>query len=133
MQSKLIFALTLSASLAAGTALAQQGRSPPAAPAPKAVDQTLGMAIMSALVSNAGGLIEGAGAVSSVRNNIGVYAVKFNRALAGCVNTATVWGDNAFSAISTRPQGDIVYVSTNNSANGQPRDETFQLIVFCSK
>ena len=123
--------LTLAASVAAGAALAQPPRPMPAA-APQAADQTLGIAIMSAFVSSTGELVEGAGVVSSVRNTAGRYTVKFNRALAGCVSTATLWG-NAYSIIAVYPQGDTVNVGANNPANGNPTDENFQLIVFCSK
>jgi hypothetical protein len=122
MHSKLMFALTLSAALAAPLALAGKAF---------AADQTLGMAIMSAAVKPDGSLAYGAGAVESVRTATNSYHVKFNRHLGGCVSSITPFNDGIIASGGYLDQaGGVQFVVLRTDA-GAPYAGAFQLIVFC--
>ena len=124
MRSKLRFALALSAALVVAPAFTGKALAAP--------DQTLGMAIMSAYVEVNGSLLDGAGVVTSAYLGSGQYAVQFNRPLAGCVSTATQWG-NANAIISVQPNGDTVTVRLAIPESGAPLQRPFQMIVFCAR
>ena len=130
MRSKSLFATALATALVAVPASIR------AAP-----DQTLGMAIMSAIVTAGGDLVGGAGAVSSVSTaTTGFYTVKFNRNLQGCTCAAMHVGENALDAAinvtafcPTLGESDTVAVRTWSIANDAAEDKPFHLIVFCRK
>jgi hypothetical protein len=130
MRSKSIFALVLATALVATPAAIR------AAP-----DHTLGMALMSAIVTAGGDLVGGAGAVSSVSTALtGYYEVKFNRNLQGCSCAAMHVGESTlFSRINvtafcpTLVESDTVAVRTWQTANDAAEDRPFHLIVFCPK
>jgi hypothetical protein len=130
MRSKFLSALALTAALAASPAALE------AAP-----DQTLGMAIMSALVEANGTLLSGAGAVSANRSiGTGFYQVFFNRSVLGCDYVATQSNPNInaydppLATIATAPGGsaDRVLVVVQDG-EGTNVDRTFRMIVFCPK
>jgi len=135
MPSKPLFAafaalLALTAAVPAGTAFAQQ-RPLPTTAAPKAADQTLGMAIMSALLDGDGNLVAGAGATSSAYDGgAKTYIVTFNRTLGGCVSSVTPWNSKVIAA--SELGGDTAFVYLWN-VDSSPATVAFQLIVFCSK
>jgi hypothetical protein len=135
MRSKSSFAafaaVALVAAVAAGTTLAQQPRPSRSIAAPLAADQTLGVAIMSALLDGDANLVAGVGAVTSAYDGgAKTYTVKFNRTLAGCVSSATPWYDQVIASSSLA--GDTAFVFLWN-LDGSPATVPFQLIVFCSK
>jgi hypothetical protein len=105
-----------------------------------APDQTLGMALMSALVRHDGSLLDGVGAISSNQHSTGRYRVFFNRNVVGCgyVATRSHFISNAHmdpATISTAPSADSadgVWVVVQE-ADGTFVDRVFRLIVFCAK
>jgi len=129
MRRAIMFATALATTLVAAPAAIR------AAP-----DQTLGMALMSALVRQDGMLLGGAGATSSSRHQTGRYRVFFNRSVVGCdyVATRSHFIENAHmdpATISTAPSADSadgVWVVVQE-ADGTDVDRVFRLIVFCPK
>ena len=105
-----------------------------------APDQTLGMALMSALVASNGTLLGGAGAISSNQPSTGRYQVFFNRSVLGCDYVATQSQTGALShnpplaTIATAPGGsaNAVWVVVQDGA-GTNVDRIFRMIVFCPK
>ena len=129
MRSKSFFALALAAALVAAPASIR------AAP-----DQTLGMALMSATVSDSGVLVAGSGVASIVRPSTGTYVIAFKRDLDACTCTASFGGhtvgiftaaQNFISANCPSGAGNNVRVLMSN--NGAFVNWPFQLIVFCPK
>jgi hypothetical protein len=114
-----------------------------ASPASAAPDNTLGMALMSAVVNANGTLDRGSGVASSLRLGAagsGTYEVLFDREVSTCTFVASL-GNSTFttflgevSAVRRSGAGkeNGVYVETNNSA-GASADKPFHLIVFCAK
>jgi len=126
MRSKSFFALALATAFVAAPAATR------AAP-----DQTLGMALMSALVNSNGTLLGGAGATSSNQHSTGRYRVFFNRSVLGCgyVATRSHFFPNAHmdpATISTAPgdSASSVWVVVQE-ADGTYVDRIFGMIVFC--
>jgi len=125
MRSKHILAAALSAHLTvafAGTA-------------PAAADPTLGTAIMSASVNpdgtNASG--NGTGVVESTYDSsTKQYVVKFNRSLAGCVNTASSGSTGVIVSTRVYAYAGTLAVNLVNYA-GTPVTGDFQVIVFCAR
>jgi hypothetical protein len=124
-----MFALVLATALVASPAAIR------AAP-----DQTLGMALMSALVRQDGMLLGGAGATSSSQHATGRYRVFFNRSVVGCdyvatqSNSASLTHNPPLATIATAP-GDSansvwVVVQDGEATNV---DRIFRMIVFCPK
>jgi hypothetical protein len=103
------------------------------APASQAADQTLGMAIMSAVVDKSGDLYSGAGAVSSAFvSGPNWYTVKFNRPLAGCASVATANSSDVTIGSRTDQAGDTVFIEIRGPS-GVLGQQHFQLIVFCGQ
>ena len=102
-----------------------------AAPTSQAADQTLGMAIMSAAVSEDGSLAYGAGALELFRTASNSYRVKFNRHLGGCVSSITPLNDGVIASGGLfDPAGGVQFVVLKDHA-GASYVGPFQLIVFC--
>jgi hypothetical protein len=125
MRSKFLSALALTATLAASPAVLD------AAP-----DQTLGMALMSAVVEANGTLISGTGVKNVTRTGTGGYLVQFDRSVAGCAPVASPlinFYDNfvIVNHIPT-PTPDTFQVLTGEVL-GSGEDTRFSLIVFCRK
>ena len=127
MRSKSLFALALATALVAAPASIR------AAP-----DQTLSMALMSAVVNQAGTLNRGVGAVSATRNSEGNYRVIFNREVLGkctyvaMAETGPMPGGAFVRVIETVTNVNSVLVLTRN-ANNDEEDRSFELIVFCAQ
>jgi hypothetical protein len=127
MRSKSLFALALATTLVAAPASIR------AAP-----DQTLGMALMSAVVNQSGTLNRGVGAVSATRNSEGNYRVIFNREVLGkctyvaMAETGPMPGGAFVRVIETVTNVNSVLVLTRN-ANNDEEDRSFELIVFCAQ
>ena len=129
MRRAIMFALVLATALVAAPAATR------AAP-----DQTLGMALLSALVNSNGTLLGGAGATSSNRRATGLYDVFFNRSVLGCDYVATQSNTNInnyvppLATIATAPglSADRVFVVVQDGA-GTNVDRIFRMIVFCPK
>jgi hypothetical protein len=127
MSSKSFFALALAAALVTAPASVR------AAP-----DQTLGVALMSAVVNQLGTLLRGVGAVSATRNSEGNYRVIFNREVLGkCTYVAMAevgpMPGGAFVRVDeTVSNVNSVLVLTRN-ANNDEEDRAFELIVFCAQ
>ena len=116
------------------------GNKPAQGESPQAADMTLGAAELFAVVSSAGALARGAGAVSSTAgsNGTGTYNVKFNRNIRNCVYIATL-GDPGSSVIPVAGQigvtGDVndvqsVFIVTRDQA-GTVANRGFMLKVSC--
>jgi len=125
MRSKFLSALALTAALAAFPA------SLDAAP-----DQTLGMAIMSALVAADGTLLRGTGVTAAERIDEGNYRITFNRSVGGCdLVTSLNSGDGAAfagQAAGATFNSTLAEVRTRDSS-GTQTDRRFFVIVFCGK
>jgi hypothetical protein len=141
--SALFCALLFSAAAAIGAAFAEQPQAARQAAAPRAADQTLGMAIMSANVDRSGTLTGGAGVVGALRQANGQYFVAFNRSVEGCTHVGAVAGDVAFvfpGLVAATPKTDTfngrtyygVRVDTSDH-DAFITDRPFHLIVFCSR
>jgi hypothetical protein len=127
MRSKSLLILALAAALVGAPASTR------AAP-----DQTLGVALMSAVVNQLGTLLRGAGAVSATRNSTGNYRVIFNRQVLGkCTYVAMAevgpMSGGAFARVDeTVSNVNSVIVLTRN-ANNDEEDRAFELIAFCTQ
>jgi hypothetical protein len=109
---------------------------------PTAADQTLGMALMGALVKYDGTLVLGSGGVvSSSRIQTAVYEIVFDRPVTNCILSATSGGEpSTGTAYVVQPSprypfgmpNNIRVVMYNADASGQ-LDATFHLMVFCPK
>jgi hypothetical protein len=123
MRSNFLSTLALTATLAASPAALD------AAP-----DQTLGMALMSAVVEANGTLISGTGVKSVTRTGLGGYLVQFDRSVAGCAPVASPlynFYDN-FVIVRHIPTPDTLQVLTGEVL-GSGEDTRFSLIVFCGR
>jgi hypothetical protein len=125
MRSKFLSTLALSAMLAASPAALD------AAP-----DQTLGMALMSAVVKANGDLISGTGVKNVTHTGVGAYHVQFDRSVAGCTPVASplaAFYDN-FVTVNHLPQptADTFLVLTGE-VFGLGKNTQFSLIVFCGQ
>jgi len=127
MRSKSLLILVLASAFVAAPASTR------AAP-----DQTLGVALMSAVVNQLGTLLRGAGAVSATRNGTGNYRVIFNREVLGkCTYVAMAEGGpmpgGAFARVDeTVSNVNSVLVLTRNADNDE-EDRGFELIAFCTQ
>lgn len=103
-----------------------------------APDNTLGMGLMSANVNADGTLVanSGSGVVSSIRNALGFYTVKFSRSLAGCSCVGSHFAVGGVTEASIAVTGfcesgvddDEVTVRTYQNSSGAFSDRQFQLI-----
>ncbi len=85
-----------------------------------APDKTLGLAIMSASVNEAGTLISGAGVIGSVQHlEVGRYQLTFNSGLIGCTVVASVSATDGinpgYAAVGRLPEFDWIQVWTFSS------------------
>jgi hypothetical protein len=124
MRSKFLSTLVLTATLAAS-------------PADAAPDQTLGMALMSAVVEANGTLISGTGVKNVTRTGLGGYLVQFDRSVVGCTPVASPlinFYDNfvVVNHIPSAPTPDTFQVLTGEVL-GNGEDTRFSLIVFCGR
>lgn len=97
---------------------------------PEAADETLGMAIMSAVVLANGSVISKSGVVSVARTDAGKYTVDFVRSVVDCapVATATPGGSASwFIALDPNYRIDI----ETYDPDGAFADKYFSIIVFC--
>jgi hypothetical protein len=110
------------------------------APAWAAPDDSLGMALMSAVVNDDGTLARGAGAVSSQKIDNGKVVVVFNRNVRECTYVATLGFANTNSlgiggTVDVRGYSadvNAVLVLTSSTAPS-PSNMPFHLIVFCAR
>jgi len=125
MRSKFLCTLALTATLAASPAALE------AAP-----DQTLGMAIMSALVAADGTLLRGTGVKTAERLDEGRYQITFNRSVAECdiVVSLNSGGGASFAgqAAGATFSSTLAEVRTRDSSGTQV-DRRFFVIVLCAK
>lgn len=127
MRSKSLLALALATALVAAPASTR------AAP-----DQTLGVALMSAVVNQSGTLLRGAGAVSATFIGTGTYRVIFNREVLGkctyvaMAETGPMTGGAFVRVDETVTNVNSVLVQTRNAANAV-EGRGFELIVFCAQ
>jgi hypothetical protein len=109
---------------------------PALAQSPQAADQTLGMAILSGVVSSNGTLMYGDGATSAERTSVGTYQVTFNRTVARCTPVAS-GNNNAILRVGLQSTpgfpGDNKQAVLAEDAAGNPKDATFALIIFCAR
>lgn len=115
-----------------GVLLASPAGSPHAEP-----DKTLGMALLSANVSETAELLGGAGAVSSAfyPGTTAVYVVKFNRNLTGCTCAAMgmLYASINITAQCPSSTPDTVIVQSWATSTNQWASTPFHLLVFCPK
>lgn len=124
MRSKFLSTLALAATLAASPAALE------AAP-----DQTLGMALLSAVVEANGTLISGTGVKNVTRTGVGGYLVQFDRSVAGCAPVASPlvnFYDN-FVAVNHIPMPPDTFRVLTGEVLGSGEDTRFSLIVFCGR
>ncbi len=140
-----MLALTLALAAAPTPLPAQSITSPGAgqgAPAlAEAADKKLGMALMSALVSETGGLVKGAGAVrvEKQQGSTGIYRVTFIRDIRDCTLSASlasphvgsIFGGHVWVAYAVEGR-DMAHVITGD-INGIQADRPFSLLVFCAE
>ena len=119
-----------------------QSGSKPDAIAPRAADQTLGMALMSAVFNaNTVTLVRGTGAISVERSFVGHYLVTFERDVRDCTFVVSV-GDttshlqrNGFA--NAMPFGNLnppaARVHTRDAGGALVDTLPFHLIVFCAR
>ena len=125
-------ALALTATAAAGMALAQQARSLPTIAALQPAAPKLGAAIMSALINTNGSIYYGAGVVESAYDSTTQkYTVAFNRPVTGCTISATPW----YAGLMATGQVDLAGGNTATvelrSHDDVPRVGPFHVTVFC--
>ncbi|GLK79636.1 hypothetical protein [Methylopila turkensis] len=91
-----------------------------------------GMALMSARVTAAGALIDGAGAVSARSVGPGRYLVEFGRNIEGCTVIPTSQNNTGmtFTSLSTGSTADVVILYV---PSGEYYSAAFQMIVYCYK
>lgn len=98
-----------------------------------AADQSLGMAILGARVGRDGSLAIAAGATSAIRRQAGVYTVRFDRNVSGCIystsNNDTT--DRSFSVGPSTSDVNSVYINVSTSSGFV--DGSFYLTVFCNR
>jgi len=97
---------------------------------PRAPDQTLGMALMSASVGANGSLIRGGGVVSSAKVSAGTYDVTFSRNIEGCVAVANTSASRFARIVSHTGNVIRVRVADGQSTNA---DNPFTMLVFCTQ
>ena len=108
--------------------------------APTAADNTLGMALMSAVVSSNGTLVRGSGSTAATRTGPANYYVTFERSVRDCAITASVGRTTApggyfygtASANYDAGSPNVMYVLTR-TPEGVGADNDFHLLVFCHK
>lgn len=142
---KSLLAVALGIILIATSAIAGENDPPRGSRAgkPRVADQTLGVAILSAVVSSDGSLVRGSGALSS--SNLGSvgngsFEVVFDRSVTDCTyvastgGTATSGNPDPGMANVTRRAGDesAIFVITRDET-GTLADLDFHVIVFCSR
>ncbi len=99
---------------------------------PKAVDKTLGMALMSAVVDGAGNLVRGSGATYATRPQVGYVRVGFDRLIEDCSYVAGPINSGApFVTSAWHSNINEITVTIRRSSNEQSGDSPFHLIVFC--
>jgi hypothetical protein len=104
-----------------------------------AADNTLGVAVMSAVVGGDGAWARGTIGTSSLKTAGGTYTVQFPRDVSACTYVATL-GDTSTalpptgSALVSRSgsSSSTVFVETLNTA-GSLADAPFHLVVFCDQ
>ena len=97
-----------------------------------APDNTLGVAILGALVKDDGTLLRGSGATGASNFATGAYAVTFNRDITNCTFAATpVRNSVVIRAVST--VGSNLQFNMNRLSDGSALNSTFSLVVFCPK
>jgi hypothetical protein len=124
MRSKFLSTLALTATLAAFPAALE------AAP-----DQTLGMAVLGAVLNSGGSIIGqfSSGAVSAAKIATGVYTVTFNRSLSGCTPMVAAFTPNRTATFEgPSPDGDSWTVRTRD-LDGFPADSQITILNFCSR
>jgi len=100
-----------------------------------APDQTLGMALMSAVVEANGTLISGTGVKNVTHTGFGAYLVQFDRSVAGCTPVASPQVNFSVFVVVNHfptPTPDTFQVLTGEGL-GNGEDTRFSLIVFCAK
>ena len=117
-------AFTLAAMLLLGAATTHTAHAAP--------DNTLGVAILGALVKDDGTLLRGSGATGASNFATGAYAVTFNRDITNCTFAATPVGNSVvIRAVST--VGSNLQFNMNRLSDGSALNSTFSLVVFCPK
>ena len=124
MRSNFLSTLALTATLAASPAALD------AAP-----DQTLGMALMSAVVEANGTLISGTGVKNVTRTGLGGYLVQFDRSVVGCTPVAGLLANfyDNFVAVNHNPTTPDTFQVLTGEVFGSGEDTRFSLIVFCGR
>lgn len=128
-------AVTVATALAAAPATAQAPEPVLGGPASEAADQTLGMALMSAYVTSAGGLVEdwGGGAVSASRADTGIYDVIFARSIVGCPAAVTVVTSSRTASIFGIAGDGAGYRVLTRDTAGTLANSQFFITVICPR
>jgi hypothetical protein len=112
---------------------------PPGALPAEAADGTLGMALLSAVVSATGTLARGAGTTSAGKTpGTGNFEVIFDRDVTNCTFVTSVGGtttdvpNGAATATRRSAKANGVFIQTRD-LNDNVADKPFHLVVFCNK
>jgi hypothetical protein len=105
---------------------------PPPRFAAAAPDNTLGTAMLGALVKDDGTLLHGTGVTGVVHTTTGGYKVTFDRDITDCTFATTPVGSSVvIRAVSF--VGSNLQFNMNRVSDGIAFDSTFSLVVFCPK
>ena len=105
----------------------------PSAVSPQAADNTLGMALMGAVINSDGTFANGSGVTSSQRFTTGGYQVIFERNIADCNYATAVVGLSFVYVRIVVHSGNQLQFNTNNIDGSALTDTTFSVTVFCHK
>jgi hypothetical protein len=127
-----VFVLVATIAVAAMAGVARRAAAAP--------DNTLGMAILSAAVSQAGTLVGGSGATgaSKVPATTGMYEVTFSRNVLDCTYFPALANNTGGNVSGTISASSFATASTTVKVttaldNGSAFDLSFHLMVFCHK
>jgi hypothetical protein len=131
--------LVVGLALTSTNVLASSNQADPPKMVLAAADNTLGVAVMSAVVGSDGVWARGTIGTSSLKTAGGTYTVQFPRDVSACAYVATL-GDTSTalpptgSALVSRSgsSSSTVFVETLNTA-GSLADAPFHLVVFCDQ
>jgi len=102
-------------------------------PVKAAADNTLGMALLGAVVNGDGTLHHGAGVVSTSRPNKGTYEVTFNRDITACFATASAQGFAIYASIFVPTTNTLRVFLSTQSTLAVEWDGLFHVTVFCPR
>jgi hypothetical protein len=107
----------------------------PTTPLHATPDDTLGVALMSAIVDSQGHLLSGSGATAAARTSQGQYTVTFVRDVSACTfaATSTFQGEMIGASAGSSANVAMVYSMSPSGGGSSVSDSGFNLVVFCAQ